>query len=99
MLLIYNGLHKYSIFNTMTNAEKSIELAESFVKKLNWDCRVSEAAMLAAHMADWKDNQFKTELNRLRNRFHGEESHRAYFALETLNELYNKLFPNDNQPA
>ena len=81
----------------MTNEQKAKELA-NYKEFGNWGTLNPDAYRAAIKMAEWKDNQFKTELEKLMNRFHGEESHKAYFSLETLQELYNKLFQNVIEP-
>jgi hypothetical protein len=83
----------------MTNEQKATEIANQResefgeIRDINGCCYMS-----ALDMAVWKDNQCKTELERLMNRFHGEESHKAYFSIETLQELYNNLFQNVIEP-
>lgn len=83
----------------MTNKQKAIEIANhresefGEIRDINGCCFMS-----ALDMAEWKDNQFKTELERLMNRFVDEESHKAYFSLETLQELYSNLFQNTIEP-
>lgn len=90
-------------FSTMTNnkqlATEKCDCQEcpkynDVLRRCRDDCHCSRYYDIL-ETAYYKDSLFKTELNRLRNRFYGEESQRAYFALETLDELYNNLFPNE----
>ena len=80
----------------MTNEQKATEFANYFAGET--DYKESAAYSAAMAMAEWKDNQFKTELDKLMNCFHGEEPHKACFSIETLQELYNSLFQNAIEP-
>lgn len=83
----------------MTNKQKATEIANHRESEFGEIRDIDSCCFMSAlDMAEWKDNQFKTELEKLMNRFHGEESHRAYFSLETLQELYNNLFQNVIEP-
>jgi hypothetical protein len=75
-----------------------LEIASEYTLQGTTRCTYEEVREAVEQMASYKNNQFKTELERLMNRFHGEESHRAYFSIETLQELYNNIFANAIEP-
>jgi hypothetical protein len=81
-------------FLTQDDEEKTLEIALEFTLQCTTRCTYEEVREAVELMASYKNNQFKTELERMMNRFHGEESHKAYFSLETLQELYDNLFKN-----
>ena len=85
-------------FLTQDDEEKTLEIALEFTLQGTTRCTYEEVREAVELMASYKNNQFKTELEKLMNRFHGEESHKAYFSLETLQELYNNLFKNVIEP-
>lgn len=85
-------------FLTQDDEEKALEIASEYTLQGTTRCTYEEVREAVELMASYKNNQFKTELEKLMNRFHGEESHRAYFSLETLKELYTNLFQNVIEP-
>lgn len=85
-------------FLTQDDEEKTLEIAGEYTLEGTTRCTYEEVREAVELMASYKNNQFKTELERLMNRFHGEESHKAYFSLETLQELYKNLFSNVLEP-
>lgn len=85
-------------FLTQDDEEKTSEIALEFTLQGTTRCTYEEVREAVELMASYKNNQFKTELEKLINRFVDEESHKAYFSIETLKELYNNLFQNVIEP-
>jgi hypothetical protein len=85
-------------FLTQDDEEKALEIALEYTLQGTTRCTYEEVREAVELMASYKNNQFKTELEKLMNRFHDEKSHRAYFSLETLQELYNNIFANTIEP-
>lgn len=85
-------------FLTENDLEKSYEISLEYTLQGTTRCTFEEVTEAVQLMATYKNNQFKTELENLMNRFHDEESTKAYFAIETLKELYNNLFQNVIEP-
>lgn len=85
-------------FLTQDDEEKTLEIASEYTLQGTTRCTYEEVREAVELMASYKNNQFKTELEKLMNRFVDEESHKAYFSIETLQELYNSLFKNVIEP-
>lgn len=85
-------------FLTENDLEKSYEISLEYTLQGTTRCTFEEVTEAVQLMATYKNRQFKTELENLMNRFHEEESHKAYFSIETLKELYNNLFQNVIEP-
>lgn len=85
-------------FLTQDDEEKTLEIALEYTLQGTTRCTYEEVIEAVELMVSYKNNQFKTELERLMNRFVDEESHEAYFSIETLKELYNNLFQNVIEP-
>lgn len=85
-------------FLTQDDEEKALEIASEYTLQGTTRCTYEEVREAVELMASYKNNQFKTELEKLMNRFVDEESHKAYFSIETLQELYNSLFKNVIEP-
>lgn len=83
---------------TKYDIDKSADIAMEYTLQGTTRCTYEEVKEAVELMASYKNNQFKTELERLMNRFHDEESHKAYFSIETLQELYSTLFKNVIEP-
>lgn len=85
-------------FLTEYDLDKSTEIALEYTLQGTTRCTYAEVKEAVELMATHKNNQFKAAIERLMNRFHGEESHKAYFSIETLQELYDTLFANVFEP-
>lgn len=85
-------------FLTLDDEEKALDIALEYTLQGTTRSTYEEVREAVELMATYKNNQFKAAIERLMNRFHGEESHKAYFSLETLQELYSSLFQNVIEP-
>lgn len=85
-------------FLTQNDEEKALEIALEYTLQGTTRCTYEEVREAVELMACYKNNQLKTELERMMNRFHGEDSPKDYFAFETLKELYDNLFQNVIEP-
>ena len=80
---------------TKKDIETANRLAKEYTEDGNFRCNLSEVEYAVLAMAHLKNLLVKTELDKLLERFNGEESTRAYFATETLHELYKTLLPEE----
>lgn len=85
-------------FLTEYDIDKSAEIALEYTLQGTTRCTYEEVKEAVELMATHKNNQFKAAIERLMNRFHGKESDKAYFSIETLQELYDTIFANALPP-